>query len=166
MFTSLMQFVLSFFNFGKKDSVKPTEVSPVRFHNILFSQKKRGRDAFGVGDYGASRDGGSRSHDGIDYVAQAGDAIFAPFSGEITRTMQVYKDDSRYRGIEIKSTNSTHVAKIFYVSVHGNIPRAVRSGEMIGFAQNLAPKYAGITNHVHFELRVNHILQNPEGFFL
>ena len=132
---------------------------------LLFGMKKRGQDQYGSGSFGALRDGGKRKHEGVDYESRAGDLVMSPMAGTLTREFQVYKDDSRYRGIEIKNDKGTHVVKIFYVTAQGKIPRVVRAGDGIGFAQNLSPKYAGITNHIHIELRVNGQLENVETWF-
>lgn len=149
------------------NKVAQTSVTPQRsLRNIILGgMVKRGSDAFGSGSFGASRDNGGRMHNGADYKARAGDFIMSPIGGTLTRTMQVYSDDSRYRGLEIVSTSGDIAVKMFYVNAVGNIPRTVVAGDHVGFAQNLSPKYAGITNHVHIEVRLNGKLENPELWF-
>src|SRR4051794_1024497 len=38
----------------------------------------RGHDAYGNGEFGASRDGGSRDHEGVDFIAAANQPVDAP----------------------------------------------------------------------------------------
>src|SRR5690606_26576081 len=61
---------------GQADFVNPTGQAP-RIH-----------DSYGSGAFGASRDGGSRHHEGVDYTAQAGQDVRAPISGFVTKIGQ------------------------------------------------------------------------------
>src|SRR5690606_19387199 len=74
---------------GQPDFVNPTSAAP------------RTWDHFGSGAYGASRDGGVRHHAGVDYVAEAGQAVKAPISGYVTRIGYAYADDLSFRYVEI-----------------------------------------------------------------
>jgi peptidoglycan LD-endopeptidase LytH len=54
---------------GASDFANPTGAAP------------RGHDDFGDGEFGARRDGGTRAHEGVDYVAKGGQEVRAPMSG-------------------------------------------------------------------------------------
>src|SRR4029079_5685517 len=58
---------------GQEDFTNPT------------GQAMREHDGYGDGRFGASRDGGGREHEGVDYVADAGQEVRAPISGYVTR---------------------------------------------------------------------------------
>lgn len=117
----------------------------------------RGRDGYGSGDFGVSRDGGSRQHLGQDFVASPGEEIVAPIDGRVTRTACPYcrSGDASYSGLVIVGSGGSE-AKLFYVKPYdGIVGSAVSAGQPIGIAQNLQVKYQnGMTNHVHAEIRV------------
>jgi murein DD-endopeptidase MepM/ murein hydrolase activator NlpD len=66
--------------------------------------KPRGTDAWGDGSFKASRNGGKREHKGIDYESVAGDAIFSPVDGTVTKLGYPYApkpgDEITYRYVE------------------------------------------------------------------
>jgi peptidoglycan LD-endopeptidase LytH len=112
----------------------------------------RGHDAYGSGQFGASRDGGDRHHVGVDYVAQAGQEVKAPISGYVSRIGYPYDDDSRLRYVEITNPALNYTARAFYVSPSVNVGDAVQLGDVIGKAASLQTRYSGITDHVHLEV--------------
>jgi leukocyte cell-derived chemotaxin-2 len=120
---------------------------------IVHNQESRVKDKYGDGQYGASRDKGTRIHKGIDIIVQPEEKIYAPFDGDIVRQAVPYKDDI-YSGIVLKGSGEwlAHEIKIFYVD--GELSGHVIKGQEIGKAQNLTIKYPGITNHIHFEVKV------------
>ncbi len=63
---------------------------------------KRTPDAFGSGDFGASRDGGARTHNGQDYSAVPGSTVLSPVAGKVMKLGYPYGDDLSYRYVEIK----------------------------------------------------------------
>lgn len=114
----------------------------------------RGKDPLGDGAFGASRSGGTRSHNGIDFRATPGEAIFAPISGTVTRIAYPYADDMRYTGIEIK--NESYTVKMFYLIPTAKVGTAVKKGNQVGIAQDISAKHgAQMINHVHFEVYDN-----------
>lgn len=74
---------------GAADFANPTGAAP------------RGHDVFGDGEFGARRDGGTRAHEGVDYVASAGQAVHAPMSGYVTKIGFAYAGDTGLKFVEI-----------------------------------------------------------------
>ena len=113
----------------------------------------RSHDAYGSGAFGASRDGGERAHEGVDYVSQPGQVVVAPMSGYVARVGYAYGDDAILRTVEIVNPALNYVAKVLYVSPSVEVGQAVSVGAPIGRAQNLLRKYPnGMTNHVHLQV--------------
>lgn len=112
----------------------------------------RGHDNFGDGQFGASRDGGSRRHEGVDYTAKVGQTVVAPVSGYVTKIGYAYDNDKRLQFVEITNPALNYVARAFYVSPDVAEGQVVQLGQAIGKAVDLQRRYRGITNHVHLEL--------------
>jgi len=125
---------------GAPDFANPTGGAP------------RGHDAFGDGRFGASRDGGSRGHEGVDYVSVRGQEVTAPISGYVTKIGYAYAGSSDLKFVEISNPALGYIARTFYVSPEVKVGQAVRLGQPIGEAENLKRRYPGITNHVHLEV--------------
>jgi peptidoglycan LD-endopeptidase LytH len=111
----------------------------------------RGHDAFGHGEFGASRDSGVRRHEGVDYVARAGQTVVAPMSGYVTKIGMAYAGDP-HRFVEITNPALKFEARVFYVDPTVKVGDVVRLGAPIGNMESLQARYAGITDHVHLEL--------------
>lgn len=129
--------------------------------NIVENQKTRVHDKFGSGQYGASRDAGTRTHNGIDIIASPNESIFCPIQGSIVRQAMPYKDDPSYEGVVIEGREewSGYELKIFYME--GLFSGDANESQKIGFAQNLTKKYPNITNHIHLEVRYKGELIDP-----
>lgn len=126
---------------GAPDIANPTQQAP------------RETDAYGSGAFKASRDGGERQHQGVDYVARAGQAVWAPISGLVTKIGYPYGDDPGLRYVEIENPALKISARVFYVSPQVQVGQIVRLGTPIGVAQSLQARYpGGIVDHVHLEL--------------
>ncbi len=116
-------------------------------------QAPRGMDAYGSGAFKASRDGGERQHQGVDYVAAAGQAVWAPISGLVTKIGYAYGDDPGLRYVEIENPALKISARVFYVAPEVQVGQVVRLGTPIGVAQTLQARYPrGIVDHIHLEL--------------
>lgn len=114
----------------------------------------RGFDAYGSGAFGSTRDGGKRKHEGVDYVASPGQSAAAPIAGAVVRTGYAYKGDARLKFVEILNAETGYSARVLYVAPTVHVGQSVAAGEIIGVVQDLSVKYpAGITNHVHVEIR-------------
>lgn len=126
---------------GQPDIVDPTGRAP------------RGEDAYGEGRFHARRDGGERQHEGVDYVAQAGQTVEAPISGYVTKLGYAYPDDQSLRFVEIENPALHLTARVFYVDPEVTVGEAVALGHPIGHAHTLQRRYPlGITDHIHLEL--------------
>lgn len=126
---------------GVADIANPVEGAP------------RGTDFFGSGAFGSTRDGGKRKHQGVDYAAAPGHKVTAPISGVVKRVGYAYKKDSRLTYVEITNSETGYSARVLYVSSAVSVGQKLAAGEMIGTVQDLSVRYAGITNHVHVEVR-------------
>lgn len=135
---------------------------------VLSNQKVRTYDAtdpYGSGEYGASRDGGERLHNGIDLIALPGVPVYSPFAGKITYKNKAYSDDSRFDTLHITNTDGDIRVKLLYVKSSLNEGDEVFSNQVVGSVQDLSPKYRGIKNHLHVELYINGIAQDPTPYF-
>nr|WP_272886636.1 peptidoglycan DD-metalloendopeptidase family protein [Phenylobacterium aquaticum] len=113
----------------------------------------RGVDVYGSGAFGAARDGGRRTHHGVDLVAVAGEAVRAPIAGVITRIGPAYAGQDKLQFVEIANPTTHYVARVLYVGPLVRKGVTVAAGDFIGTAQSLAERYPkGIINHVHVEL--------------
>lgn len=129
----------------------------LRAANVLRS------DAEGSGAYNASR--GGRKHNGIDLVASVGVDVVAPFDGVVSRHSVPYANDTRYKGIEL--TSGLMKLKIFYCVPNFEVGARVSKGQRIATVQNISAKYSSkMINHIHIELYINDVLQNPTNYFL
>ena len=109
-------------------------------------------DLYGSGRFGAPRDGGKRTHEGVDYVAAPGKEIRAPFSGTVSRVGYAYGGEHAYRFIEITDAALGLTARIFYVDSPLAIGQTVEAGQSVGTAERISMRYPLITNHVHVEI--------------
>ena len=128
-------------------------ISPVRPY-----RGTRGVDAYGSGTFGASRDGGGRSHLGRDYIALPGDQVVSPIDGIVKRHAKAYPD-ADLAGLEIEGAAVR--AKLLYVLPCVEPGERVKAGQVIGTAQDVAsyhekksPRAGHMTNHVHLEVLV------------
>lgn len=126
---------------GVADIANPVEGAP------------RGTDYFGSGAFGSTRDGGKRKHQGVDYAAAPGHRVTAPISGTVKKVGFAYKKETRLTYVEIANAETGYSARVLYVSPAVAIGQQLAAGEMIGTVQDLSVRYAGITNHVHVEVR-------------
>lgn len=116
-------------------------------------------DDFGMGIYGASRDGGKRYHKGTDYECKPGEAVLAPFDCKIVRPVRVYAEDDRWEGLVLQGNHAR--MKLMYVLPWDEVMgQYVKAGDKIGYAQDISVKYNKdgkvMTPHVHVEfLSVN-----------
>jgi hypothetical protein len=113
----------------------------------------RDTDAYGCGHFGASRSGGARRHEGVDFMAGAGQALVAPISGYVTKIGFAYADDSALKFVEISNPALRYAARVFYIDPAVAVGQAVHVGQPIGVHHTLARRYPGhMTDHVHLEI--------------
>lgn len=112
--------------------------------------KVRGLDAFGSGEYRASR--GSRVHNGIDYVAHVDSTILSPVNGRVTKLGYPYGDDLSFRYVQITDYDDNDW-RIFYVFPEVIMGQDILVDDLIGSVQDLGKRYKGITSHIHLEIK-------------
>jgi murein DD-endopeptidase MepM/ murein hydrolase activator NlpD len=126
---------------GQSDFANPTGNEP------------REHDAYGSGEFGARRDGGSRRHEGVDFIAEAGQTVVAPISGYVTKIGYAYAGDGDLKFVEISNPALKLEARAFYIAPDVQVGQTVRVGQPIGEVYSLQRKYpGGMTDHVHLEL--------------
>lgn len=120
-------------------------------------QPMREHDAYGEGEFGASRDGGARRHEGVDYDATPGQDVVAPISGFVSKIGYAYAGDTDLKFVEVTNPALGYVARVFYVDPSVELGQAVRVGGVVGTAHSLQARYpGGMTNHIHTELAGPH----------
>jgi len=117
----------------------------------------RKTDAYGCGEFGASRDGGARRHEGVDFMADADQPLVAPISGYVTKIGFAYPGDNLLKFVEISNPALRYTARVFYIDPQVTLGQAVRVGQPIGVHHTLEQKYpGGMTDHVHLEIIDDH----------
>lgn len=131
-------------------------INPFPVSSPVLPPISRKRDSFGSGSFGASRDGGSRIHKGIDLKSYPGQRVFAPISGDLTPITY-----NGFHGFVIK--NETWEVKVLYLMLPPRKTGKVVRGEWLAKAANIKPTYGdAITNHIHVEVRKNGVIINPK----
>lgn len=129
----------------------------------------RPRDQYGEGVFGASRDGGSRQHMGLDLAVWPGTPVYPPAECLVEREARPYADDDRYSGLLMRLVSESEgvtLIKMFYISpVTSLIGKHVTANDVIGYAQDLRFKYPGITPHVHVEVTKGGTRVDPAPLF-
>lgn len=118
----------------------------------------RGTDKYGSGVFGAAR--GGRAHKGVDLVCEKGDVIYSPVYGKVTKIGLPYGGDGpkgAKRYVEVEADGKFH--RFFYVRPLVRVGQKIYQGSVIGDAQGLQDIYPGITDHIHYEIKL------PEGGF-
>lgn len=119
---------------------------------ILVSPTGKGvriSDSWGWGHYGAPR--GKARHKGMDFICVPGQDVVAPRNGKIIRIARPYATRD-YSGLLIECPGMT--IKLFYLSPDiGLIGEQVKQYQVIGTAQDIGRKYAGMTPHIHMQLQ-------------
>ncbi len=115
----------------------------------------RGNDSFGSGSYKAprgTRNGKPRYHNGMDYLAPVGSAVFCIKAGMVTKIGLPYSEGS-LRYVQVTDDNG-YKLRYFYVQPTVKVGDKLEADSFIGIAQNLDLKYEGMSkyNHIHFEI--------------
>lgn len=126
-------------------------------------------DAGGSGYFGASRDSGGRTHNGVDYRTRDNEIIYAPITGVIKPSKATKA--SRLPGVKIIGTGiySGITVFIFYARPTTTLlGQVVRKGAPIAKAVNLQKSRGGdypenVTNHIHFAIKKGDIPVNPQS---
>lgn len=117
----------------------------------------RKTDAYGCGEFGARRDAGERKHEGVDFMADAGQPLVAPISGYVSKIGYAYAGDENLKFVEITNPALHYEARVFYIDPSVSLGQTVAVGRPIGTHHTLEQKYpGGMTDHVHLELIDTH----------
>ncbi|MCX7901191.1 MAG: M23 family metallopeptidase [Burkholderiaceae bacterium] len=128
-------------------------MKPFRLAAIVRPQRIRS-DSEGHGAFGARRDGGARTHAGLDLLVKPGDPIYSPVHGRFIRSGWPYAN-SAMRMIVIQGEG--YEIKIMYAKPLPELQpgqRVIR-GQRIGTAQAVSTHYqrSAMRDHVHVEVR-------------
>ncbi len=122
----------------------------------------RAQDEWGDGRYKAPR--GSRLHNGIDLACYAGSIILSPHSGTVTKIGYPYSPDDEDKGhlryVQITEKNK-FLCRYFYVLPSVKVGEPISPGDEIGVAQGLSDIYPGITDHIHYEVKIKQQFVDP-----
>ena len=125
----------------------------------------RGDDE-GNGQFGASR--GTQIHQGVDFIAEAGQTIQSPITGKLI-VGPAYNNGSRpsLRKVKILGTGNYTGYSVSLLYVDGKldlVEKIVEAGQNIGKMQDMASLYGpSMTNHLHFAMyRSNGLPVNTE----
>lgn len=121
-------------------------------------------DSYGCGNFGASRDGGKRSHMGQDYISREGQPVFSPIRGSVSAGAAYA--DGRYPELRrVTITGTAARINLMYVLPDISVGQTVEAGELIGYSQSLQNRYPGIPDHVHVEVSISGVKVDPIPYF-
>lgn len=105
-----------------------------------------------ISPFGAARDGGARSHEGIDIAAVTGQPIYAAAGGRVFKAGNI--SSTAGLGCEIDHGGGW-VTKYFHCQrVNVSVGQQVSQGDLIATADNTGNAATTVT-HLHFEIWQN-----------
>lgn len=105
-----------------------------------------------ISPFGVARDGGARSHEGIDIAAPVGAQIVAAAAGRVFKAGQI--SSTAGLGVEIDHSGAL-VTKYFHMSsVQARAGDYVAEGQTIGYVGKTG-NAANTPSHLHFEVWAN-----------
>jgi murein DD-endopeptidase MepM/ murein hydrolase activator NlpD len=114
-----------------------------------------------ISPFGVVRDGGARSHEGIDISASRGQSIYAVDNGRVFKSGNISANAGL--GCEIDHGNGW-VSKYFHCEdVYVSVGQQVSQGDLIATADNTG-NAANTATHLHFELWYNGAAVDPVGY--
>jgi len=151
-------------NFFKAHETIPAPTS-VAFNAIVLPTQKMRNDTLGLGHFGASRDGGTRTHEGVDILVYEGQPLYSPFEGILTKEFYPYSGDTRFYGFDLVGTGRFEGLKVrimYCRAIKDKIGKAVKAGELVGYAQKISKKYSVLMkDHIHVEVYEAGVLVDP-----
>ena len=155
----------------EKKNADAEENPPPTIMNPTGGIERNDPDGIGKGRFGASRDGGERTHQGTDIKAQPGQHVLAPIDGAIKRRNIVYdpgkypeRKDLKLVEIEGSGRYKGMKVKILYVGEDGpKVGEKVQAGKSsLGSAQEIRKTHGNkMTPHVHMEVEWNNVRIDP-----
>lgn len=140
------------------DTTPPVTEPYGGFYRFIDRSIEIRNDAAGSGYFHASRDSGSRLHAGIDILISESEEIYMPIDGYITRVVQVYKDTTEWKGIEIQGVgiDADYKIKIFYCLKADWVQQGeiLQAGVPVAYAQAIHYRYpnTNMKDHLHIEI--------------
>ncbi|NWW84558.1 MIM1 protein, partial [Rhynochetos jubatus] len=124
----------------------------------------RGCDKYGCGQFGAHRHSGKERHMGVDVICADGAVVYAPFSGQLSGPIRFFHNGNAIDdGVQIRGSGNrffltslplsslpgycVKLVCIHPIRYHGQIQRGQHLGRMLPM-QKVFP---GITSHIHVE---------------
>ncbi|KAM6408478.1 leukocyte cell-derived chemotaxin-2 [Rhynochetos jubatus] len=109
----------------------------------------RGCDKYGCGQFGAHRHSGKERHMGVDVICADGAVVYAPFSGQLSGPIRFFHNGNAIDdGVQIRGSGyCVKLVCIHPIRYHGQIQRGQHLGRMLPM-QKVFP---GITSHIHVE---------------
>ncbi|NXC14128.1 MIM1 protein, partial [Corythaeola cristata] len=128
------------------------------------TNKIRGCDRYGCGQFGADRHSGKGKHVGVDVICADGATVYAPFSGQLSGPIRFFHNGNAIDdGVQIRGSGNcffltslplpslpgycVKLVCIHPIRYHGQIQRGQQLGRMLPM-QKVFP---GIISHIHVE---------------
>ena len=125
----------------------------------------RGTDAQGSGYFGAPR--GDHLHRGIDFACMKGSVVHSICDGRVTKIGYPYSPDDKIKGhlryVQVTDADG-YDHRYFYVAPMVNVGDEVIEGSGLGATQGLTDIYNGITDHFHYEVKLDGKIVEPSRF--
>lgn len=103
---------------------------------------------------------GGATHKGLDIAAPKGTSIYAAASGTVITS--AYGWNGGYGNyVVINHGNGINTAYGHCSSLVAKVGQTVNAGDLIAYVGNTGDSYG---NHLHFEIRVNGVAQNPQNY--
>lgn len=103
---------------------------------------------------------GGATHKGLDIAAPKGTPIYAAASGTVTTS--AYGWNGGYGNyVVINHGSGINTAYGHCSSLVAKVGQTVNAGDLIAYVGNTGDSYG---NHLHFEIRVNGVAQNPQNY--
>ena len=122
-------------------------------------------DNWGSGFFGSPR--GSRIHEGVDFVVEKGQNVYAPEAIKVVRVAYPYASDLAWKGLLFIGLDTGFSYKVFYFApILDLIGTVVSKGTLIGHAQSINDKYntKEMIPHIHVEMRKDDILHDASKY--
>ena len=132
-------------------------------YRVVIMPPARHTDIHGSGAFGAPR--GHRMHNGIDLACYPNSIICALKPGTVTKIGYPYDPNkpgnarkAHFRYVQV-TDGQGHDLRYFYVDPAVQVGDVIETGQPLGHSQQLSRVFPGITDHIHFEVKVdgNHI---------
>ncbi|NXP86819.1 MIM1 protein, partial [Passerina amoena] len=118
----------------------------------------RGCDRYGCGNFGADRHSGKGKHVGVDVICSDGATVYAPFSGQLSGPIRFFHNGNAIDdGMQLMFPDPASspslpgycvkLVCIHPIRYHGQIRRGERLGKMLPMQK----VYPGIISHIHVE---------------